>query len=247
MMQEENHDQERTLHDTIPLGNVIESEGYLYDQSEIFKHKERSYSGGRRTHLGSKVCVAAKFLEYEDVEQVLQLGQHLGAQYILAGKKVTEVQDQHRERSIPCVNAYFHFNTTKNISFKKANRFMRRCGFYAGTGQSGQIWLQYALSNEGTMASWQDADGEYHLSSEEQMDRMKGPSKKSGGPTTPKLKDIFQAGEGAPVEPQYYYCKSRNRTKSGRNANRKRVLFTDPGEICTDPKQTVITDFFARR
>ena len=102
-------------------------------------------------------------------------------------------------------------------------------------------------SNEGAQASIRDEEGEYHSLDKDQMDHMKRPSKKSGGPTTPKLKEVFQPDEGVTVEPQYFQCKSRHRTKSGRNANRKRVLFVDRDEICTDPKQQKLTNFFANQ
>ena len=246
-MQEENYDQERLHQEITLLGNLLESEGYLYNHSEIFKNPKRSYSGGRSSHLGSKACVAAKFLEYEDVDRVQQLGQFLRAQYIAVGKKVITIQEQNGERRVSCVNAYFHFNTTKHISFERTNSFMKRCGFYAGTGQNGLIWLQYVRSSEEVIASWRDEGGEYHILGEEEMDHIHRPSKKSGGTTTPPLKDIFHAGAGVSVEPQHFHCKSRKRTKPGRNANRKRVLFSDPGEICTDPKQTVLTDFYPIR
>lgn len=246
-MQDENFDQERTLQDITLLKNLIEGEGFLHNQSDIFKHPDKSYSGGRNTHLASKISVAVKFLEYEDVECVVELGKQLGAQYILAGRKVTTIQEGHMEHTVSCVNAYFHFNTTKRISFEKANRFMKKCGFYAGTGQSGHIWLQYVCSNEGALATYQDEEGEYHPLNKGQMDHMKRPSKKSGGPTTPKLKEIFQPHEGVSVEPQYVRCKSRHRTKSGRNRNTKRVLFCDPEEICADPKQQKLTDFFGNQ
>lgn len=239
--------QEEKYHEVKELQSLIKREGFLYNQSEIFKHLDRCYSGGRNTHLASKICVAVKFLEYEDVERVVELGKFLGAQYILAGRKVTRLQEGNVEHTVSCVNAYFHFNTTKRISFEKVNRFMKRCGFYAGTGQSGHIWLQYVRSNEGVQASLQDAEGEYHSLARGQMDHMKRPSKKSGGPTTPKLKELFQPAEGVTVEPQYLRCKSRRRTKTGRNANRKRVLFVDRDEICTDPKQQKVTNFFANQ
>ena len=244
-MQEEDYHQEKALEDAMLLRSLIEGEGFLYNQSEIFRHLDRCYSGGRNTHLASKICVAVKFLKYEDVGRVVELGKFLGAQYIVAGKKVTRMQEGNVEHTVSCVNAYFHFNTTKRISFEKANTFMKRCGFYAGTGQSGHIWLQYVCSNEGAQASFQDAEGEYHSLDKDQMDHMKRPSKKCGGPTTPKLKEMFQPDEDVTVEPQYLRCKSRRRTKSGRNANKKRVLFVDRDEICTDPKQQKLTNFFA--
>ena len=246
-MQEENDDQEKARQDSTLLRNLIKGEGHLHNQSEMFKHPDRCYSGGRNTHLGSKTSVAVKFPECENVERVVELGQLLGAQYILAGKKVHRIREGHVEYTVPCVNAYFHFNMTKNISFEKANRFMKTCGFYAGTGQSGQIWLQYVCSNGGALASFRDTEGEYHPLDRGQMDLMKRPCKKSGGPTTPKLKEVFQQGGDVSVEPQHFHCKSRHRTKPGRNGNRKRVLFVDPGEICTDTKQTKLKDFLGNQ